>query len=854
MEVERLEALADRAAPGFAKAALPILVLAGLITAGLMVSLVNSPPAFDTDLDRFAPDSDALVAHERIHENFPEERRPMFVHVVADDGTNVLTLEHLKAMEEDEATLRQASAERGDVVVAWATAPTAMQVALDEEANGTALSAVNDWADLLDLVLDEGTTCTLTDDDALLASATFAANAMLSEDLDIDPVCAFLSDGTGDATPVASSTLWVLDIDPSLETTEREILQDQLRDELATLSETSLLTYGVVSLDLISYDIDASTFDGLALLIALALFVVVLVLAVAFRSVKGVAFPLAGLSVALIWTYGLLNLFGARFTALEVAVAPLVLGLGIDYSIHLQRAYLSTRKENDDPANAWLKACAGLAMPLVLAVVTTVAAFLANAVSPLPPIATFGVALALGVVCAFVASTVVVGALHVVVDARRAKQDAVVLRMPRFSERLVAVQRSQQLSILLVAVLVSLASLVGALSLETEFDLTDFLDEDLEVMEVREDLETSYDAAGWKVVYLLMEPEDDRSTIPMDAVMLDQLRLLHGDLKANHDVVGTDGTKPSPSYDGPYVLLRDAVLRNASFGEDHNLAVLTTGDLYPVISSQPVDLLGAFRSLQTNTSVADPLTGLSWADRVEVTVAMNDDGVTHLRNEIRVEASTSADSSRVVATFFSMVDGVEGENGLDADLDGFAEVHVTGDLVVLETVLTGLSVSQLESTAISLAVSFVVLLVLTRRLIPALVVLSPVVFSTLWVVGSMVLLGLKWNVMTVMVTALTLGIGIDFAIHMWQRMELERSRRPSREEAMVASMSTTGVALLLSAATTALGFMVLLASPMPLIRDFGMITAVTVGFSLLLSLVLLPVLMDLADAATARQD
>ena len=55
----------------------------------------------------------------------------------------------------------------------------------------------------------------------------------------------------------------------------------------------------------------------------------------------------------------------------------------------------------------------------------------------LPPIATFGVALALGVVCAFVASTLVVGALHVVVDARRSKRNAVVLRMPKFSERLV---------------------------------------------------------------------------------------------------------------------------------------------------------------------------------------------------------------------------------------------------------------------------------------------------------------------------------------------------------------------------------------------------------------------------------
>ena len=79
-------------------------------------------------------------------------------------------------------------------------------------------------------------------------------------------------------------------------------------------------------------------------------------------------------------------------------------------------------------------------------------------------------------------------------------------------------------------------------------------------------------------------------------------------------------------------------------------------------------------------------------------------------------------------------------------------------------------------------------------------------------------------------------------------------RRPVKSPQQACTMSTTGVALLLSAATTALGFIVLLASPMPLIRDFGMITAVTVGFSLLLSLVLLPVLMDVADAASSRQD
>ena len=50
----------------------------------------------------------------------------------------------------------------------------------------------------------------------------------------------------------------------------------------------------------------------------------------------------------------------------------------------------------------------------------------------------------------------------------------------------------------------------------------------------------------------------------------------------------------------------------------------------------------------------------------------------------------------------------------------------------------------------------------------------------------------------------------------------------------------------MSALTTSLGFMVLLFSPMPIIQDFGLITAITVVFSLVLSLVLLPVLMELS--------
>lgn len=64
--------------------------------------------------------------------------------------------------------------------------------------------------------------------------------------------------------------------------------------------------------------------------------------------------------------------------------------------------------------------------------------------------------------------------------------------------------------------------------------------------------------------------------------------------------------------------------------------------------------------------------------------------------------------------------------------------------------------------------------------------------------------------------------------------------------------SSTGVALVLSAGTTICGFAVLLISDMPVVRDFGVVTAITVFFSLILALVLLPTFL-LLDSDTQTE-
>ncbi|GIQ97393.1 MAG: hypothetical protein CM15mP3_04270 [Candidatus Poseidoniales archaeon] len=82
----------------FRRLSLAIVVVTMLITGALVVNLIYNPPTFNTDLDAFVPDSEANSAHERIHQNFPNESRPLFVNVEPDDNGNILEMENIQTM------------------------------------------------------------------------------------------------------------------------------------------------------------------------------------------------------------------------------------------------------------------------------------------------------------------------------------------------------------------------------------------------------------------------------------------------------------------------------------------------------------------------------------------------------------------------------------------------------------------------------------------------------------------------------------------------------------------------------------------------------------------------------------
>ena len=120
------------------------------------------------------------------------------------------------------------------------------------------------------------------------------------------------------------------------------------------------------------------------------------------------------------------------------------------------------------------------------------------------------------------------------------------------------------------------------------------------------------------------------------------------------------------------------------------------------------------------------------------------------------------------------------------------------------------------------------------------IAVGPIVMVLLWVLGTMALVGIPYNVITALITALSIGIGVDYTIHIIHRYEAEFAHTRDPEAAARRTLATTGSALLGSALTTALGFGVLMFSSLTPFQQFGLITAITISYALIAAVIVVP--------------
>jgi predicted RND superfamily exporter protein len=476
----------------------PLVTLGVLLAVTVGLGAAASSLEVDTGVDSFAPEEGPAATLQAIEERFGTSSS---VQLVVDAGPrgNVLGRDGLGVAEQLAAGLA------ADPTIAPALAPDRTGRPSVVTYGLPFLTAVEVTGEPLAEV-DDVTLRLLTEQ--VLDNAREQVEPLLSADLEVDP-------------PRARSGLVSVELDTSADAEVRREASRAIETVAADVDHDGFRV-SVLSMTAIEDGIERALVRDVPVLLGTSLLLVLLVLLWLFRSPSDVLVGFLGLLASIVWMAGIAALLGpgwlgltGELSQIAIAVPVLLVGLGIDYSVHLTSRYREQRALGDTPDRAARIALRTVGLALVLATIASVAGFLANIATPLPPIRDFGIFAAVGIVAAFVILGGAVPATRTLLDRRhdaraaRAETgraaDRVTGPEPRWVRATAALATRHIGATLAVTTLLLVAGGVAASGLGTEFNERDFLPDGDPVIATIDRLRSQFGGDVGERTYVLVD-------------------------------------------------------------------------------------------------------------------------------------------------------------------------------------------------------------------------------------------------------------------------------------------------------------------------------------------------------------
>lgn len=672
----------------------------------------------------------------------------------------------------------------------------------------------------------------------------------IPEILPLEQVLSFLLSNDYDVeNQIASKALMGIDVRGDLSDDEILAVEKEILGLSRELSSDDL-KLRVLGDAIVSEEISAASGRNIAMLMPIAFTFVIVVLAIMYRNFTDTVLNLISLMMAVVWVYGIGVLLGLNLGNPMMTTVPiLVIGLGIDYGIHFTSRYKEELKEGNEIDKAVIITGATVGFAILLTTITTVLGFMSNITSNISAIRDFGILCSVGIISAFVLMLTFFPASKTLIDNRRKKKGKELFKVKEVKEKkrttvgkkfwsmigepetfckadrpcvnnglgLGAIAARTPAQVIIVVLLITTAGLYGASQLEPEYNFTDFLPRDLEVTETFNMLIYDFDFSQ-ETVYILVEGDisqpDVFRTIPL----------------VQQEAMGSEYAVLVRNPESPYQLATSMIEEesenyNESFAEFwfSNIDKNEDGMIDDDITSEDVAIL--YR-MMTDIKEEDSLRILK-EENGEFTGFVIRIPV-DTRNEERVD-EVRVDMEEASELF------------QEGDLD---RVLVTGGPIVSQSIFQSIQEGQMETLVITFIISLIILMVLYIYLgqgpLLGAVTILPLVFVISWTFGAMYFLNIPLNPVTVTIAAITVGLGIDYSIHLTQRFLEDTKEIPHPECALCVSTSHTGSALFGSATTTVVGFAILSLAILPPLAQFGQVSAIGIFFAFLAAVFVLP--------------
>jgi predicted RND superfamily exporter protein len=587
--------------------------------------------------------------------------------------------------------------------------------------------------------------------------------------------------------------------------------------------------------------------------------VIIIILAVTFRhNLKSFLAAATGLPLIVIWMMGSAKLLNLSETTFNAFLPILIMALGVDYAIHSMKRFDEELLKGKSPRESVRGSITMLNGTLALAMVTTCVAFFSNFLSPIPALRDWGLEAGLAIIWTFVIMGFFVPSLRLAFERgknrdkpyytniksekndkeqknlqqkRKAQREKIAKnRVGNGLTKLTFSSMSRPAMIILILVILIVPLGYGAVNLGSNFEVKEFFNSESDLV-VGLDKYTEHFPTGGEPNILLIEGEIADPDV-IEAIELSKKRF------------EARGYATWYNWDISQIVrnFTENLMINNFIGGNSIVITDTDNNNIPDEKSQITSILKQISSVGLFAVINGNITMIFRPDLAREIIHYDEKKDAFDKTNMQVGVSGSG--SLVVIK--EGMDNIEKDSKIIEET-GKAEVIITGTAPLRYEQLTAISNSMLYSVIISIIICFIILMIIFRKVAFAFVAILPVILIAVWLYGIMFYTGFNLNIVTATIGAMSIGVGVDYSIHVCDRFRKERAVGKPFNDSMHETISNTGAALLFAALTTSFGFFVMLFAPMPMFLSFGLFSGLMVIIAFTGSVIVVPPLIRMIE-------
>jgi predicted RND superfamily exporter protein len=516
-----------------------------------------------------------------------------------------------------------------------------------------------------------------------------------------------------------------------------------------------------------------------------------IMLAFFFHKVRWVIIPIVISIIGALFMTGVISAIGWKVTVISANFFSLLLVMTLSVTIHLVVRYreLLSKNPSEEPSELTRQTLTEMIKPCAFTVITTIAAFVSLTASRVKPVIDFGLMMSIGVMIAFVLSFIGFAIFMMLLPKPKTiNHPNQFLILQKFA---IITDKFSKLMLTTLSVTIIIA-FIGVSKLSVENSFINYFKKDTEIYQ------------GLNFI-----DKELGGTIPLEIVFNDIASAYWADSSLRDDFHGIHKYLDNIPSIGK-VLSIDTfmqVLKASNNGKSPNgfLLVLGKNNMPEFAKSQVL-----------KPHISDDTDQIRVVARIkETTTGLNRN---QLINDINNELIEKFNFSQ-------------------------EDFYFTGTFSLYNNLLQSLFESQIKSIASVFIIIFILFLFIFRSAAIALIAVLPNIIPSLVILGVMGLVNIPLDIMTITIAAIAIGIGIDNAIHYISRFENEVSKDGDYLSAMYRTHGSIGISMFYTAATVALGFLVLILSHFIPSIYFGIFMAIAMFSAVIVNLTLLPKLL-----------